>query len=73
METDSKVGRTVRLTSGVNQRLLDLCEHLGVTPNAYLVAEVGKAVARDEISLMVKGQTDSMFASVDRWISEQKV
>lgn len=61
MAHSDKVGRTVRLSSDINQRLLDLCDHLGVNPNAYLVAEIGKAVARDEVTFRAKSQQAEFF------------
>lgn len=56
-----KVGRTIRLTSEVNQRLLDLCDHLGTTPNAYLVSEIGKAISRDEVAYKLAGESKAMM------------
>lgn len=67
---DTKIGRTVRLTPEVNQRLLDLCAHLGINPNAYLVGEIGKAIARDELSFNAKQQTDEMFSNLRALVSE---
>lgn len=55
---DSKVGRTVRLESDINDRLIALCDHLGVNVNAYLVGEIGKAVSRDELHFRVSNHTD---------------
>lgn len=50
MSEDFRVGRTIRLSSSINQRLVDLCEHLGTNPNSYLVNEIGKAISRDELA-----------------------
>lgn len=50
MASNNRVSRSVRLTPEVNERLLALCGHLGVNPNAYLVAEIGKAISRDEVA-----------------------
>lgn len=47
-----KVGRTVKLESGINDRLLSLCDHLGVNPNSYLVNKIGEAISKDEVSYM---------------------
>lgn len=65
-----KVGRSVRLTPEVNRRLLALCGHLGVTPNAYIVGEIGKAVARDELSFSAKQRSDSLFDSLETMVRE---
>ena len=71
MSTETgKVGRTVRLNSDINQRLLDLCEHLGVNPNAYLVGEIGKAVARDELSFRAQKANADLFQALGQMISE---
>ena len=64
MSSDGKrIARSVRLTPEVTARLTDLCTHLGVNPNAYLVAEIGKAVARDEITYKVSTQSKALFDS----------
>lgn len=55
--SESKIGRTVRLEPNVNERLIALCEHLGVNVNAYLVGEIGKAISRDEVSYRVSNHT----------------
>lgn len=49
-EKKPKVGRTVKLESDINDRLLSLCEHLGVNPNSYLVNKIGEAISKDEVS-----------------------
>lgn len=66
-----KVGRTIRLTPEINQRLLDLCAHFGTTPNAYLVSEIGKAISRDEIHFRAVNQSlDQAQAFLDRLQNE---
>lgn len=57
MSEVKRIGRTIRLTPEVNDRLIVLCEHLGTNPNAYLVSEIGKAISRDELSFRVGRQT----------------
>lgn len=64
MAESVKIGRTVRLTPDVNERLLKLCGHLGVNPNAYMVSEIGKAVARDEVSYRATSRSDAMFDGI---------
>lgn len=65
-----KIGRTVRFSPDINQRLLDLCVHLGVNPNAYIVGEIGKAVARDELTFRAQKQNQDLFEQLGRMISE---
>lgn len=48
-----KVSRSLKLDVQLNERLVKLCEHLGVNPNAYLLNEVGKAISRDELAFVV--------------------
>lgn len=57
MSSDSKKTRTVRLDSSVDARLVELCKHIGTNPNAYLIAEIGKAISRDEVSLRAVQQS----------------
>lgn len=64
MSEEKRIGRTVRLTVDVNQRLLDLCDHLGTNPNAYLVTEIGKAIARDELAFRAQRAQSEMMAQL---------
>jgi len=58
---DKKIGRSVRLTPEMNDRLVALCDHLGVTIHSYLANEVGKAISRDEVMFQLKkSQSDAM-------------
>lgn len=50
-------GRSVRLTADVIERLGALCDHLGVTPGAYMTAAIGKCLAQDEVAFHTKQQT----------------
>ena len=45
-----KFQRTLKLDSSVNDRLVALCDYLGGTVNSYLLNEIGKCIARDEVS-----------------------
>lgn len=66
-EQSGKYQRTIRLTHDMAARLQAVCDHLGVNIGAYITAEIGRAVSRDEVSLSVKNtQTDalSMLAKV---------
>jgi predicted DNA-binding protein len=49
--------RSVRLTADVIERLSALCDHLGVTPGAYMTAAIGKCLAQDEVAFHTKQQT----------------
>lgn len=60
IEKKKKVGRTINLESDVNDRLIALCIHLGVNPNAYLLNEIGKAISRDELTYKAAQQTQNM-------------
>lgn len=61
MASVKKKGRTIRLSPDVDSRLVSLCAHLGVNPNAYMLAEIGKAVARDEVSFASKQRMESVM------------
>jgi len=64
MASFPKKGRTVRLTPDVDNRLQALCSHLGVNPNSYMIAEIGKAVARDEVSFSATMRSNAMFDEI---------
>ena len=68
--TRSTVGRTIRLSTDVMARLQAVCDHLGVTVGAYLTQEVGRAVARDEVSLMAKQSKDNSLELLSRFLTE---
>lgn len=68
--TRSTVGRTIRLSTDVMARLQAVCDHLGVTVGAYLTQEVGRAVARDEVSLMAKQSKDNTLELLSRFFTE---
>jgi len=68
--TRSTVGRTIRLSTEVMARLQAVCDHLGVTVGAYLTQEVGRAVARDEVSLMAKQSKDNTLELLSRFLTE---
>lgn len=50
LEDRKKISRSLKLEPDINDRLISLCAHLGVNPNAYLLNEVGKAISRDEVA-----------------------
>mgnify|MGYP000553653077 CR=1 FL=1 len=66
----STVTRTIRLTPEVLSRLQAVCEHLGVTVGSYITQEVGRAVARDEVSLLAKQSKDSSLEMLARMIDQ---
>lgn len=66
----STVGRTIRLSTDVLGRLQAVCDHLGVTVGAYLTQEVGRSVARDEVSLMAKHAKDSSLEILTKFLTE---
>ena len=68
--TRSTVGRTIRLSTEVMARLQAVCEHLGVTVGAYLTQEVGRAVSRDEVSLMAKQSQVNSLELLSRFLTE---
>lgn len=75
MSSESKKSRTVRLDPSVDSRLVELCKHIGTNPNAYLVAEIGKAISRDEVSLRAVKQSSEhqalLFEQIASMVGEQ--
>lgn len=59
-----KVSRSLKLDVQLNERLVKLCEHLGVNPNAYLLNEVGKAISRDELSFVVANNSKNSMTDI---------
>lgn len=70
MSYENKKSRTVRLESSVDDRLVALCKHIGTNPNAYLIAEIGKAISRDEVSLRALDISAKSQADFFRQITE---
>lgn len=68
MNQSEKVGRTVRLESHLNERLLALCHHLGVNPNAYLLNKIGDAISRDEVSFLLAKNASSQQSELSEFI-----
>ncbi len=58
--------RSVRLTPEMITRLNAVCDHLGVTVGAYLTQEIGRAVSRDEMSLLAKQSKDNSLDMLAR-------
>lgn len=59
-----KVSRTIKLDVDINDRMIALCAHLGVNPNAYLMNEIGKAISRDEVCFKVGKQAADMQTQI---------
>lgn len=59
-----KVSRSLKLDVQLNDRLVKLCEHLGVNPNAYLLNEVGKAISRDELAFVVANNSKNAMTDM---------
>lgn len=59
-----KVSRSLKLDVQLNERLVKLCEHLGVNPNAYLLNEVGKAISRDELAFVVANNSKNAMTDM---------
>lgn len=62
--------RSVRLTPEMLVRLNAVCDHLGVTVGAYLTQEIGRAVSRDEMSLLAKQSKDNSLEMLARMFQE---
>lgn len=56
-----KKPRSLSLTPEVEDKLLKLCDQLGVNPHAYLLNEVGKAVNRDYLAYQIAEGQQNMF------------
>lgn len=71
-----KVSRSLKLEADINDRLVAVCKHLGVNPNAYLVNEIGKAISRDEVAFVVannsKNSMDGMLSLLQGLLVEDK-
>lgn len=70
--TTDRVTVTVRLTPNMNERLENLCEHLGTNRNSYLVNAIGKAISKDELSFMVQQNSLEMFSELGGLITGLK-
>jgi hypothetical protein len=56
-----KRARSLKINSNVDDKLVALCERLGVTVNAYIVGEIGKSVNRDFLAFQVaQNQEDTL-------------
>lgn len=71
MSTEKHV-RSIRLNPDIHDRLVALCDHLGVTPNAYIVQAIGKAISQDEMAFKVQQNQSDMFAKLALMMDEAK-
>lgn len=69
-QTRATQTRSIRLTTDVMTRLQAVCEHLGVTVGAYMTAEIGRAVARDEVSLQAKRSADGSLEMLAQMLQQ---
>ena len=72
LENESGKGkhqRTVTLTQDMAERLLRVCNHMGVTPSAYLKQVIGESVSRHEISLFPKQAADNQQAMLEKFFT----
>lgn len=71
-----KVSRSLKLEADINDRLVAVCKHLGVNPNAYLVNEIGKAISRDEVAFVLannsKNSMNDMVSLLQGLLVEDK-
>jgi len=61
-----KHARTIRLTPDIYDRLNALCDHLGVTPNAYIIQAIGKAISQDEMAFKVQQNQADAFGNIQK-------
>ena len=69
-EHSGKYMRSIRLTHDMAARLQAVCDHLGVNVGAYITQEIGRAVARDEVTLLAKNTQDNSMDMLTRFIQE---
>ncbi|MNE26628.1 hypothetical protein D3C80_1200010 [compost metagenome] len=62
--------RSIRLTTDVMTRLQAVCDHLGVTVGSYITQEIGRAVARDEVSLQAKRSADGSLEMLAQMLQQ---
>ena len=67
-----KHARTIRLTPDIYDRLNALCDHLGVTPNAYIIQAIGKAISQDEMAFKIQQNQNDMFSKLASMMEEAK-
>lgn len=63
MSALKKRPRSLSLTPEIEDKLLKLCEQLGVNPHAYLLNEVGKCVNRDYLAFQTAANQTAVLQS----------
>ena len=58
--SEPRCPRSIRLTKSINDRLITVCEHLGVSPTSYLISAVGRTVTLDEQTFISQKNTTDM-------------
>lgn len=72
-EKKKKVNKSVSLNPDVYERLLAVCELLGVNVNAYLVNAVGQQIFRDEAPVRAQNEMiKAMTASVTQHLNSEE-
>lgn len=66
-----KHARTIRLTPDIYDRLNALCDHLGVTPNAYIIQAIGKAISQDEMHFKIQQNQNDMFSKLAQMMEQE--
>lgn len=61
--------RTVTLNQDVADRMFRVCNHLGVTPSAYLKQIIGEAVSKSEQVLFPQDMARNTEAMMERFFS----
>lgn len=50
----------------LNHDLEMLCDHLGINPHAYMMAEIAKCVQKDILTLTTKNSLDGMMLELQK-------
>ena len=61
--------RTVTLNQDIADRMFRVCNHLGVTPSAYLKQIIGEAVSKSEQVLFPQDMARNTEAMMERFFS----
>ena len=56
-----KKKRSLTMSLKLNNDIEMLCEHLGLSVHAYMMAEIAKCVQRDILTLTTKSNLDNML------------
>lgn len=61
--------RSLSLSDDLDSALLELCKHLGVSPNSYINNVLAKSVASDRNSYVVQTETKEAFSKLADFMS----